>query len=397
MNTTCLLITLLLWTNGNSQDAKTDVAPLLESLGEGGPDWWWRSPAMVERGRRLLTGTSIPEDWKVVGGPADYSIDRIDGEVVLRGSGTSDRNAFLIDPTILGDFILRCEVLIERDGGNSGIQIRSQIDDDRMIGYQIEIDPSPRAWSGGLYDESRRGWLSSLADNLDGRAAFVPGRWNQYEILAVGPRIRTWVNGVPAVDHIDFMDDRGMIGFQVHSGDCEVSWRRLELVDLGLRQSKLVLSRDVASDDSTHLMLVEEGAIPGPDGYTVGPRGMDLILPESLPDGPSGLAIEANVTRGSLRIELGEAEIGPGYRLTVPAPLGDASGPGRIVVWRWRDRIRVFVDDVPLEPGPPDIDGALPIRIHAEPGVGATIHRIVENPPTPVEREIIDGTESTDE
>ena len=396
MNTTCLLITLLLQAIGTPQDAKSGFAPMLESLGEAGPDWWWRSPKAVERGRRLLTGTSIPEGWKVVGGPADYSIDRIDGELVLHGSGTADRNAFLIDPTILGDFILRCEVLIERDGGNSGIQIRSRVEGDRMIGYQIEIDPSPRAWSGGLYDESRRGWLSSLADNLDGRAAFVPGKWNRYEVLAVGPRIRTWVNGVPTVDHIDFVDDRGMIGFQVHSGDCDVSWRRLELVDLGIRQPEVVLSRDVGGDP-TQTMMVEGGAIPDQGGYIVGTEGIDLTLPTPLPDGPSGLAIEATVTIGSLRIELGEAEIGPGYRLTVPAPLGDADGPGRIFVWRWRDLIRVFVDDVPLEPGPPDIDGPLPIRIRAEPGVGATIHRIVENPPTTVEREIINGSGSTDE
>ncbi len=49
---------------------------------------------------------------------------------------------------------------------NSGIQIRSESTHDynngRVHGYQVEIDPSARAWSGGIYDEARRGWLYPL-------------------------------------------------------------------------------------------------------------------------------------------------------------------------------------------------------------------------------------------
>jgi hypothetical protein len=46
---------------------------------------------------------------------------------------------------------------------NSGIQIRSlskpEFNNGRVHGYQVEIDPSDRGWSGGIYDEARRGWL----------------------------------------------------------------------------------------------------------------------------------------------------------------------------------------------------------------------------------------------
>jgi len=49
---------------------------------------------------------------------------------------------------------------------NSGIQIRSNslpyYRDGMVHGYQIEIDPSKRAWSGGIYDEKRRKWLHTL-------------------------------------------------------------------------------------------------------------------------------------------------------------------------------------------------------------------------------------------
>ena len=49
------------------------------------------------------------------------------------------------------------------EGLNSGVQFRSNSKPDyrngQVHGYQYEIDPSARAWSGGIYDEGRRGWL----------------------------------------------------------------------------------------------------------------------------------------------------------------------------------------------------------------------------------------------
>jgi hypothetical protein len=59
------------------------------------------------------------------------------------------------------DFILELEFLVE-PGMNSGIQIRSHsyknYNNFRVHGYQVEIDTSARAWSGGIYDEVC-GWL----------------------------------------------------------------------------------------------------------------------------------------------------------------------------------------------------------------------------------------------
>ena len=34
-----------------------------------------------------------------------------------------------------------------------------QMKQNRAWGYQAEVDPSERKWSGGLYDEGRRKWL----------------------------------------------------------------------------------------------------------------------------------------------------------------------------------------------------------------------------------------------
>ena len=170
------------------------------------------------------------EGWHIVGGKADFSMR--DG--VLTGHGTDTRNAFLVSPRNYGDFVLDLELRI--DEGNSGIQIRSQVREDEgsgsLVGYQVEIDPTPRSWSGGIYDEGRRGWLFDLKDNEEARNAFKPGEWNRYVIECRGPWFRTWVNGVPAANVVDIMDEDGRIAFQVHSGRTTVHWRRVMIAEL---------------------------------------------------------------------------------------------------------------------------------------------------------------------
>ena len=86
----------------------------------------------------------------------------------------------------------------------------------RVHGYQVEIDPSKRAWSAGIYEEGRRGWLNDLSKNDAARAAFKQGDWNKYRIECKGDSIKTWINGVPAADLKDDVTPKGFIGLQVH-------------------------------------------------------------------------------------------------------------------------------------------------------------------------------------
>ncbi|MCK6448372.1 MAG: DUF1080 domain-containing protein [Planctomycetes bacterium] len=158
------------------------------------------------------------------------SLAGIVGEV---GGGAQ---SFLVTEREFGDFVLDVDVRNERPG-NSGIQVRSHVrEDGRLFGYQLEIDPSPRGWSGGLYDEGRRGWLDDLADDEAARGAFTPGEWNHYRIECHGPWIRAWVNGVATADFLDPLDLSGVLGLQVHSGnDTRVRWANFRLRDLGRR------------------------------------------------------------------------------------------------------------------------------------------------------------------
>ncbi len=185
------------------------------------------------------TGAEPLSGWSVLG-QADFVYDA--GTGVLSGEARDmPRNSFLVSDVTYADFELELDVRIEA-GGNSGVQVRSHADwqadggHGRLWGYQIEVDPSERSWSGGLYDEGRRAWLANLAENEPARQAFVVGEWNRYRIRCEGPRIRTWVNGVPAIDYTDSgpdLDLEGHIAFQVHGGQrASVAFRDVRLTEL---------------------------------------------------------------------------------------------------------------------------------------------------------------------
>jgi hypothetical protein len=101
-------------------------------------------------------------------------------------------------------------------------------------GYQVEIDPSKRGWTGGIYDESRRGWLYDLKKNEPARKAFKQNDWNKFRIECRGPSIKTWLNGVPAADLKDSLTASGFIALQVHgvgkkAEPMEVRFRNLRI------------------------------------------------------------------------------------------------------------------------------------------------------------------------
>lgn len=183
----------------------------------------------------LFDGQSI-EGWVQRGGRAEFEV--VDGAIVgTTRLGTP--NSFLATADEYSDFVLEFEFKVDPQL-NSGVQIRSQsraeYKDGRVHGYQVEIDPSERAWTGGIYDEGRRGWLYTLENRPEARAAFKHDQWNQVRVEARGDSIRTWVNGVLAADLKDDMTPSGFIALQVHSTrsaePLQVSWRNLRIQEL---------------------------------------------------------------------------------------------------------------------------------------------------------------------
>ena len=186
--------------------------------------------AGAQEWENLFNGKNL-KGWKQVTGTAQYKAQ--DG--VLVGTATASKvNSFLATTKNYGDFILEFDFLTE--GINSGVQIRSHKDKERglVYGYQFEIDPSPRAWSGGLYDEARRLWLYRMTENEPARKAYREG-WNSARIEAVGNSIRTWVNGIPCTNLLDGADKDGFIALQVHVVDkahegARIMWKNIRIL-----------------------------------------------------------------------------------------------------------------------------------------------------------------------
>ncbi len=189
--------------------------------------------------------------WVQHGGKAKYSVEN--GELVGHAvPGTP--NSFLCTERTFANFVLTLEFK-PMTGLNSGIQFRSRVSEgtaaDRIVwngktnsppkgrvyGYQSEIDPSARAWTAGLYEEGRRGWLQDLTKNEPARKAYRANAWNTLRIEARGDHLQTWLNGVPATDHRDSALAAGFIGLQVHGvgkndQPLEIRWRNLRLTEL---------------------------------------------------------------------------------------------------------------------------------------------------------------------
>lgn len=187
--------------------------------------------------------------WVQRGGTAKYHV--ADGMIV----GTSvpnTGNSFLCTERTYRNFILELEVL-QNPQINSGIQFRSlwfpepktyrdgdkeiKVPAGRVHGYQCELDPTPRKWTGGIYEEGRRNWLVPLTGKTEAQAAYQLGEWNRIRIECDGDQLRTFVNDVPCADLVDNWTSEGFIGLQVHGvgnrqEPMEIRWRNLRIKEL---------------------------------------------------------------------------------------------------------------------------------------------------------------------
>lgn len=183
----------------------------------------------------LFNGRNL-KGWTKLNGTAEYKIQE---KAIVGISKSGTPNTFLATNKMYDDFILEFDFKVD-DGLNSGVQFRSnslkEYQNGRVHGYQFEIDPSDRSWTGGVYDEARRGWLYPMTVNPIGQKAFKHNQWNKARIEAIGNSIRTWVNGVPCADILDDVTKSGFIALQVHSINNKelegktVSWRNIRIL-----------------------------------------------------------------------------------------------------------------------------------------------------------------------
>lgn len=187
------------------------------------------APVVLFDGRTLTGWEGDAKWWRVQEG------------AIIGGSLTEEipENYFLATTQSYGDFELRLKIKLTGTEGfiNSGIQIRSvrMKDSSEMIGYQVDAGDE---WWGKLYDESRRNRVIAEPVNPEAVAAAVRANdWNDYRIRAQGRRIRSWINGVPALDYTEIdpkIPQHGRIGIQVHGGGkALVQVKEVTLEELG--------------------------------------------------------------------------------------------------------------------------------------------------------------------
>ncbi|MEE4216924.1 MAG: DUF1080 domain-containing protein [Xanthomonadales bacterium] len=183
--------------------------------------------------RALFNGADL-DGWEQVNGTARYEVE---GDAIVGYTVMDSPNSFLATKERFSDFILEYDMYVD-PAMNSGVQIRShqKNGDGIVFGYQIEVDPTDRRFTGGFYDEKRRKWLYPLSLNEKGRDAFKNGQWNHFRVEAIGNSFQVWVNGIQTAAVIDEMDDEGFIALQVHSikdpafAGRTVRWRNMRIL-----------------------------------------------------------------------------------------------------------------------------------------------------------------------
>lgn len=160
-----------------------------------------------------LEGWHNPYDW----GEAWVE----DGAIALRAS----KKFFLVTKEKYSDFKLEVEVMLPPEGkSNSGVMFRCHAKKNKVFGYQAECDPTDRAWTGGLYDEGRRGWLHPLSKERGKKklAQAKLGKWTKYWIECRGNHIQIFINGKKTTDYKDDMDAEGYIAVQHHGENGQI-------------------------------------------------------------------------------------------------------------------------------------------------------------------------------
>jgi len=124
---------------------------------------------------------------------------------VVGGDGVNKvpKNTYLISKEKYGDFEFRALFRLTGDHSkgliNSGIQYRSIVEGEKIMGYQAEVG---KGYWEDIYDEHRRGklaggYLKTLKHflNEDG--------WNSYIVRCVGNRHELYINGVKTVEYLE--------------------------------------------------------------------------------------------------------------------------------------------------------------------------------------------------
>ena len=315
-------------------------------------------------------------------GPAKFEV--VDG-VLVGHAVAGETNSFLCTEASYDDFVLEVEFRCDAPL-NSGVQVHSEFVAGRVQGHQVEIDVDGargRLWSGGIYDEGRKGWLDP-ADGEQGARGVAfseQGRkianalanernrdgWSWLHVVAHGTELTAWLDGELRGHVRDAAPEHGFLALQVHAidakalnaaprGELAVRFRNVRILPLpsgatGIGDSDATQDARVAIDGAGTNRLTDEEARAGwrllwdgagdsgwrsATGETFPKRGWtmrDGVLtvgaPPAAPANPSSTKAGANSTSESAaggdlltRERFSDFELRVDFRLTAGANSG---------------------------------------------------------------------------
>ena len=180
----------------------------------------------------LFNGKDL-SGWRELEGKSKFIAK--DGQII--GTTISNNpNSVLCTENKFSNFILELDVKVDSPL-NSGVQIRSHLNEKgEVYGYQIEVDPSKRAWSGGIYDCRRRGWIVNLQNKPEKQKIFKASQWNHYMIRFNDDTLESWINKIPIATLVDTLNDpTGFIGLQADGnkqGGLKVRFKNIRIKEL---------------------------------------------------------------------------------------------------------------------------------------------------------------------
>ncbi len=159
-----------------------------------------------------------------------------DGAIVGYTPEDPKHNTFLCSKKKYSDFELSFKIRLKDGVGNSGVQIRSEVTDDKkfvVAGPQCDIGAG---YWGSLYGEGK-GWGYMMKQSPGDlvKKAVKKDDFNDYRIKCVGKHVTIKVNGETMVDgDFEKMPDEGIIAWQLHAGfkSMEVTFKDIQFKNL---------------------------------------------------------------------------------------------------------------------------------------------------------------------
>ena len=280
-------------------------------------------PEVKSQWQSLFDGQSL-DGWQIINGDVPFLIEG--GEIIGKtAAGIPTR--YLATDKPYRDFILELE-MNNAEGENSGIQFRSvQAPHFRagLTGYQMEVDPSARAWTGGIFFEGLGQWRYPIIENPTCTSAWNDTGWNKLRIEAKGPRLRTFVNEHSCAYLYDATLDEGYIALQIHSigrmpgrADAPTRWRNIRILEDPMdadytKSDKHTHSTSFLINQLSPHEIANDWVLIRPE--TIGQEGWAL---SDIANPVTGAVVQSSV----LKIEAGESKryvplpkFGEGYEL----------------------------------------------------------------------------------